>query len=742
MVKRILSIAIIICSITLAWGQQKTDSTVSVKESHNKLDVYYGGKVRLEGGHFLLQSRNVHVKKVSEENSTYSFKTNAKPVDVSVKSNPNAPIVCFFLSPNGNESKNGKDYLGIFFDKIPGFEKGLTLWRYGPWNSWTKPLRIKNINQMKNWDVQFFYWQYSDGLYGAAMPLSGQGYRTTLGQERNSFGAKSVSYFNKMNKENIPQMAVGFGKDPYQLFATLYKEGLEAIGKGDNLLANKTFPKIFDGIGWCSWNASNEGKNLNDSLLVNSAKSFAEGKFPVKWFLVDDGWFDNTDSKLNSLHPDKKKFPDGFAPVIQKLKKDYGIADVGVWSTLNGYWQGINPSSELGKEYKNDLFSWKEKVRPDLPKSKMRTCYFISPESKSLNEFYDNFYGYLKGQGFSFVKIDNQLVTERMAVNNFPIFEGAEKYHKALNAAVAKNFNNTIINCMDMTPDAYLNFGSTAVARAEDDYYPAYNKTQSYKFVMDKAVGHVTQAAFNSLYFSQMVYPDFDMFESISPSAELHAMTRAINNGPVYITDKINEHNFKVLFPLVYSDGKILRASKPLLPTEDCLFRAQDSTQFKAFSMDGNVGLLAIWNIPNITGTIGRFRPTDVYQIKGQQFAVYEYFRKEFIIVNSDQQIQFLPDNIPYRLYYLIPMSHGSAVIGLVNKYNAPAAVLNSKVSLNEVTATIYEGGNFAAFIRKRPSMVKVNGKEHPFVYQNGMLNVDIAVEGTSKPVNIDILLN
>ena len=551
-----LFVLVLIFSAVLYCSPNNNGAKISVAVSKNKLNIYYEGKVRMEGGHFVLQSKNTAVKKVETENNKFIFSTNKKSVDISVKLKEGSDVVSFFLSPNGNESKNGKEFMGIFFDKMPGYKQGTMLWRYGPWNSWSKPMPVENIKKLESGDIQFFYWQYSDGLYGAAMPLSGQGYRTTLGKHMGNFGCKSVSYFNNMDKENIPQMAVGFGRDPYILFKKLYRAGLEAIGKSVDLIENKKFPKIFDSIGWCSWNASNEGKNLDEKLLINSAESFAKAGFPVKWFLIDDGWFNETKGKLNSFHPDSKKFPDGFLPVIKKLKKDYGIENVGIWSTLNGYWQGINPASDLGKEYKNELISWKQKLRPDMPKSPVNSGYFIRPDAGLLNKFYGDFYGYLKDQGCSFVKIDNQLVTERMAVNNFPIFEGAEKYHEAINSAVARYFNNTIINCMDMTPEAYLNFGGTSVARAEDDYYPAYNKKQTYAFVIKRAVNHIEQATFNSLYFAQMVYPDFDMFESINPNAVLHAVTHAINNGPVYITDKINEHNFKVLRPLVYSDGK------------------------------------------------------------------------------------------------------------------------------------------------------------------------------------------
>src|SRR4051812_25940155 len=35
-----------------------------------------------------------------------------------------------------------KQNAGIFFDNIPQLKHGVTIWRYKPWNSWTKPIAI------------------------------------------------------------------------------------------------------------------------------------------------------------------------------------------------------------------------------------------------------------------------------------------------------------------------------------------------------------------------------------------------------------------------------------------------------------------------------------------------------------------------------------------------------------------------------------------------------------------------
>ena len=715
---------------------------IVLKSSDYKIDVYYGDKLRLQGGHFLFQSRNIQTGDLMREGDRFIFETPQNPIEVRTVNS--GDVVSFFVSQNENASDSGDRFLGFFFDSIPGFAEGMTFYRYGPWNSWTRPEKIDSVVRMQKDDIQFFYWRYSDGLYGAAVPISGQGYRSTLGQYDGHFGAEAVSYYDGLVGRHVPQMAVGFGTDPYKLFSTLYREALEVIGKGEDLVSKKIYPDVFRRIGWCSWNASVYGTKLNDQLLLNSAQSFSESGFPVKWFLIDDGWLNNTNSMLNTFSPDTSKFPEGFRPVIQKLKHDYGIPDVGIWHAFDGYWDGINPDSPLGREFRSDLFSWTEKTRPDVDTSNTKTCYFILPFTSAIDRFYQGFEGYLRGQGFSFVKVDNQLVTERMAPGKFPIFSGAERYHAALNAAVASYFRNAMINCMDMTPDAYLNFGSTAVARAEDDYWPEYDTRHSENYWFGRAGEHVAQEVFNSIYFSQMVYPDFDMFESVNPAAKLYVVAHAINDGPTYITDKIGEHDFNVLWPLVYSNGELLRADKPLLPAEDCLFSCeqhQGSPFLKAFSMDRNVGLLGIWNCWDSTEVSGTFSPSDVHGISADSFAVYEYFTNKLVTSGLDDTIPVTIGGYGCRLYYVVPTIHGNAVLGLVDKYNAPASVVRQRVSASRIEATIREGGKFAAVISANPVSVKVNGKEFAYNVDGKLIFINIPVTGKMEPVRVEIIL-
>jgi len=616
--------------------------------------------------------------------------------------------------------------LGMSFKNPSYFNQGMAIWRYKPWNSWTMPLKINSVNDLPADDIQFYYWQYKDGVYGAAVPLSGKGFRTTIGRKNDEWGSRLMSIGPNPGIDSLYTLAVAFGKNPFELFDRIYRVSLQSMEKGENLRVKKTFPEPFNYIGWCTWNASDNGKNLNESLLLKAAKSFKDKKFPLGWILVDDGWFQSRGGQLQSLLPDQHKFPNGFKPVIDKLKKDYGIKYVGVWHALNWLWNGIDPDSPLGKSFNGSLFSWQQKERPDVENAPLKKYYFIKPGNGSINLFYDNWHKYFKQQGFDFVKVDNQLVTEKMALNNFPLFTLSDSIHKALYHSANKYFDGAVINCMGMTAEAYLNFGTSAVARSVEDYFP-YKPGENYNLKKGNAAAHVVQAVYNSIYFGQMVYPDFDLFQSHNPNAVYHAIARAINNGPVYITDNIGKQNLRVLWPLIYKDGKIIKSETPLLPTEDCLFQLQENKPFKAFSKVRNAGLLGVWNAADADSVKGYIKAGDINNIKGDQFIIYEYFSKTHKITDLQTSIPVKLGRMAYRLYYIIPIEDGFAPLGLIQKYNAPATILKIEKENRQINISLHEGGAFEAYCAEKPILIAVNGKRiNEFEYKNGILHVDI----------------
>jgi raffinose synthase len=102
---------------------------------------------------------------------------------------------------------------------------------------------------------------------------------------------------------------------------------------------------------------------------------------------------------------------------------------------------------------------------------------------------------------------------------------------------------------------------------------------------------HMVYCAYNSLWMGQFIHPDWDMFQSSHPSAEFHAASRAISGGPIYVSDKVGQHNFELLRSFVLPDGTILRCENFALPTRDLLFA--DPLQ------DGKT-MLKIWNLNKV----------------------------------------------------------------------------------------------------------------------------------------------
>jgi beta-galactosidase len=614
----------------------------------------------------------------------------------------------------------------VLFDSIPGFKQGMTLWRYKPWNAWTKPVPVSSPSQMEDWDVQFFYWQYSDGLYGAAMPLCHKGFRTTVGSENGRFGAKSEAYTSHSNTGDVAQLIVGFDANPYRLFRTLSEEGMKAIGEAENVISRKTFPEPFEYLGWCSYNALME-KGLTENNLLEAVKLFYDKGAPFRWILIDDGYEDKTNQCLNSFKADQTRFPKGLKPLTEKLKTGFHLRDIGIWQAFNGYWNGINPDSELGRKYAGQLFSWQQKPQATDPDSVAKVSYsFVKPDTKAMDDFYDSRIRFHKEEGFSFVKIDNQLVTERMAVNNYPLGYLSRQMHESLNRAAFKYMNGAMLNCMDMTAEAYQYFGRSAVARSVEDYFPAENGGTGYDMEKGGAAAHLVMALYNNLFFSRFAYTDFDMFQSHNPDAVFHAIARAANNGPVYLTDLPEKARMEIIRPLSYPDGKLIRPETPLLLTEDCLFQCQAAAPLKAFSKNRFSYLLAVWNMSDSDEVEGCFSPSDIDGLSGNRWLVYDYFSRRTAVLAADEHLPLNMKRMAYELFHLYPYNEFVTPIGLIDKYNCGGTIVNQHISAGFAEVETGGSGLFAAYMKEKPSSVELNGREVSFEYRDNLVFVGV----------------
>jgi len=601
---------------------------------------------------------------------------------------------------------------------------------------WTDPLWTDSLLGL-NPKTQFALWQGPDGNWGALVSLVGGGLVTTLESSGLKILAVSETRDAKFAPGKVPVFVIGFGDNPYRLIREVYAFGFQLMKSADpehvvgNLRKDKPFPEIFRYLGFCSWNTYYQ--KVDESKILASGKSFKNQGVPVRWILIDDRWMAvvktvavNEKSRTRSLtgfDADPLKFPQGLAHTTKILKQEYGFSQVGVWLTFQGYWNGVALNSELGRDYKDSLMPITDLVGiPD-------------PRSSAGAKFWDGWFKFLSEAGMDFVKVDNQSDLAGYVHGAMPSAWAMAQAQKNLQPATEKYFRNNLIDCMEMNVDTIYQWEKTNLGRASTDFHPEKYRDPR---------RHQVKSVMNALWLSNILYPDYDMWMTHDNHADYHAVARAISRGPVYITDKPGRTEMKYLRPLVYEDGEIIFADEPGLPAVESILENpyESGKPLTAFARSGDGGILAGWNVDKKYRPVKTaFWPGEVEGLRGERFAVYDYFQGTVKAMDREQKfpVQFHPWEV--RLFIIAPIKNGFAPIGLSEKFVAPATIRKLKVGEDKALLTLAESGKFAAFIDARPQSVKADGKEMfpaSASYANGLLQVDLP--RSSKPVELEIV--
>lgn len=538
-------------------------------------------------------------------------------------------------------------------------------------------------------ETQGLIYEKEDGTFGVVLPVVSEQYKCVLsGNLEGMLQANLFSWYEKLNTCKGLAFLWAEGENPYQMMEQCAKIGLQLLNTGCRTRKERRYPEMFEYLGWCSWDAFEI--RVDEKSLLDKCEEFKEKKIPVQWAIIDDMWAEVRDfygisykdrpemfrlmhsSKLYSFQADPKRFPNGLKACIDKMKS-YGLT-VGMWHPTTGYWVGIDPAGDIYRDYKDCLIQTEDGK------------YIHSYEQEKAYRFYHGFHEYLRKSGAEFIKIDNQSMTRRFYKKLAPVGEVARQFHNAMEASVGQHFDNQMINCMGMANEDMWNRSVSPISRCSDDFQPE-----------DKAwfTKHVLQCAYNCLIQGQFYYCDWDMWWTDDGQAEKNSIVRAVSGGPIYVSDTLHRSRAEVLWPLILSDGKILRCDRPGMPTKDCLTidPVTSRSVFKIQNICNDSGVIAVFHLDALEEEIfGMISPSDVDGLEGEEFVVYEYFSKTYQILKKEEGMEIsLKNSDDYKLYQIVPLHDGYAMIGRIDKYIASKTVrYNSKGEAELIEAGPY----------------------------------------------------
>ncbi|KAJ2683897.1 hypothetical protein IWW39_005238 [Coemansia spiralis] len=336
-------------------------------------------------------------------------------------------------------------------------------------------------------------------------------------------------------------------------------------------------------IGYCTWNTFYQQVSHDGvvSVLSDLCRVGRATRQPVpEWVVIDDGWQtttqDNSQGQLSEICANRDKFPGRLKQTVQALSK-LGIARVGAWHALWGYWGGIDPSGDLARRYTLERYhrKWCPAVKAESD------VWLIS--SESVAAFYDEFYQWLHAQGISFVKVDYQAAFETLSeLDGSEVYSMYNAYYDAMESAARRYFGpGSVIYCMAQTPHLILrtlqhlspapSAQQREIMRNSDDYYPDVPESHGWHIYCNMA---------NALWSRQLdsrLAGDWDMFQPGKKESHLHAAARILSAGPLYITGSATDYSQQDLASVIGHTGRTPLPSPPLIASS-CLFADMTTT--------------------------------------------------------------------------------------------------------------------------------------------------------------------
>lgn len=550
-------------------------------------------------------------------------------------------------------------------------------------------------------ETQWLGVKHKDGSYSVYFSIVDEKFRSSLYGKNGCICAVAITGDERITDRECYAFYKISGKDFYGLIenaAASYAEKFKTV----SLRVNKRIPEFADYFGWCTWDSFYEKVTQKD--VLDGLQNFKECGFVPKLLILDDGWqtvnsnFEDRGKWKLSDFKANEKFDHQLSGLIGKAKNEYGVKKFMVWHAVQGYWGGIDTAAVTMQKYKPKLVeaihSNEMKEVNETYCNKSQFSYGIVEEGQ-FYAFYDDYYTYLEREGVDGVKVDVQSALEEYSHGRGGRGTLLSDFRNGLEDAVCRHFDGNMINCMSCSNDIIYRAKYTNIMRSSSDFFP-----------LEKAAhrNHVYTNAINSIWMGQFTVCDWDMFQTTHEYAFYHAAARAVSGGPIYVSDRVGEHNMELIRSLTDEEGKVLKAEQVAMPTVDSLF----------VNPYNNKGILKVYNKNLYGGVIGAFalddtheqkvilRPRDVRGYEEGEYAVYSFKtqRKVLLCADDAMQLSLIPGECD--VITLAPVKDNFAIVGLMGKLNGGAAIRNIQDTENGYTIDIADAGELLIYSRKK----------------------------------------
>jgi Raffinose synthase or seed imbibition protein Sip1 len=510
-----------------------------------------------------------------------------------------------------------------------------------------------------------------------------------------TFGVDTVS-------GDIPLITYARGANVYEVFQQAWKNAINTKAlKGRTAMRHeKEYPEIFKYLGWCSWEQYRT--KVTSDLMVDAMQKIEKSPLPIRWVLIDNGHEHNyksaegmNSSRLLSFKANPETFPQGFKPMMEA--KTAKIKWTGIWHTMNAHWQGFHPEHEV-----RELDPYMVKI------SKNGGLDVLMPKGDSVSSkmFYNKLIGSAKKEGFDFVKIDNQnrQLAFYQGMSN-PV-EIVSQHAQSLECA-ALELSDGLMNCFCLDLLSLMNTKYSATSRVSVDYL-LNNEA--------KAKSHLLQSYQNTLWMGQAVWPDHDMFHSSDKfCGRMMAVSKAMSGAPIYLSDAPVDFQDKLVLPLCYSDGELLRPLAPAIPLpESVMLSALTSPQAYRVVAPLKHGAAAFvaYNLmhPSPTGNVTSAFTVKDYEAAGEfiqpkaeswkapkeGLVYYDWYEQKGGKLENEYKFDLI--GFSDKLIQLSPIKKGWSVIGNSNKYLSANAIKSIEYSNKKLKIVMVESGELVVY--------------------------------------------